>query len=84
MQDMGVNNVREFARRSGEDWSVVARHLRLLRLPQTILAHSQMPSVLRHFTVKQFDRLTKMPGDQAEEPFARDVAPMQAGCSPQP
>jgi hypothetical protein len=87
MQEMGARNVRDFARRSGEDWSVVARHLRLLRLPTGILdflTHRQTPAVLQHFTTKRLDGLTRMPEDQALAAFARDAALVQPGSSSDP
>jgi len=80
MQEMGARNVRDFARRSGEDWSVVARHLRLLRLPTEILdflTRKQTPAALQHFTTKRLDDLTRMPEDQALDAFAQDVALLQ-------
>jgi len=76
MTDMGCRGVRDFARRTGEDWSVVARHLRLLRLPDSIigfLEENETLDILRHFTVKHLDELTRMPARQATASFARQV-----------
>ena len=76
MEVMGCRSIRDFARRTGEDWSLVARHLRLLQLPDGIvffLEQNQTPAVLRHFTVKRLDELTRIPEDQATASFARQV-----------
>jgi len=87
LQGMGARNVRDFPRRSGEDWSVVARHLRLLRLPTEILgflARKQTPAVRQLFTTKRLDDLTRMPEDQALAAVAREAALVQPGFSSDP
>ena len=76
MEAMGCRSIRDFARRTGRDHSVVARHLRLLRLPDEIISHleqNQTPEVLRQFTLKQLDSLTRLPAEEAFSSFAEDV-----------
>jgi hypothetical protein len=72
----GAKSVRQFCRDEGENWSVVSRHLRLLRLPNDItnfLDSSQTPEVLRHFTVKRLDALTRLPDVEATSSCMEDV-----------
>ncbi len=73
----GAKSVRQFCRETGEDWSVVSRHLRLLRLPDAIidfLDKNQTPEILRHFTAKRLDVLTRLPDAQAAWLFVQEVA----------
>ena len=56
MEAMGCSSIREFARRTGRDHSVVARHLRVLKLPDkvlTYLAENQTPEILRECHTKR-------------------------------
>jgi hypothetical protein len=76
MQGVDAKSVREYCRRTGEDWSVASRHLRLLRLPEEItnsLHQNQTPEVLRHFTVKRLDALTRLADAEATSLFSREV-----------
>jgi len=76
MQEMSTISIREFARRTGEDWSVVSRHLRTLRLPEEItnfLDQNQTPEVLRHFTVKRLYALTRLSDTEATASFMQEV-----------
>jgi hypothetical protein len=62
MQQMGVKSIRKFARETGEDWSVVARHLCLLKLPKDIIDYIDMhqtPETLRLFSLRKLDRLAR-------------------------
>ncbi len=75
-EQSGARSVRQFCRDEGEDWSVVSRHLRLLRLPNDIidfLDNNQTPEVLRHFTVKQLDALTRLHDSEATSSFMQEV-----------
>ena len=68
MAARGCRSIREFARRTGRDHSVVARYLRVLNLPDEIIGfpeENQTPEVLRHFTVKRLDALARMPATDA-------------------
>ena len=76
LEQSGAKSVRQFCRDTNEDWSVVSRHLRLLRLPNDIidfLDGNQTPGVLRRFTVKRLDTLTRLPDPEAMSSFMRDV-----------
>ena len=60
MEAMGCSSIRDFARRTGRDHSVVARHLRILKLPDEVLAfleENQTPEILRAYHVKRLARL---------------------------
>jgi hypothetical protein len=77
MEEMGTKSVREFARKVGEDWSVVSRHLRLLQLPSDVvgfLDQSQIPEVLRHFTAKRLGDLTRLPRDKVADVFRQQLS----------
>ena len=68
MDAVGCKSIREFARQTGRDHSVIARHLKILTLPEEVIAfleENQTPEVLRHFTVKRLDALTRMPEAEA-------------------
>jgi hypothetical protein len=72
----GAKSIRQFCRDEDEDWSVVSRHLRLLRLPDEIidfLDRNQTPEVLRHFTVKRMDALTRLSDAEAVSTFMREA-----------
>lgn len=74
---MGCRSVRDFARRTGKDWSVVARHIRILDLPDTILSvlnGRQTPELLKRFPLKRLDALTRLPPKRAAEVFEQAVA----------
>lgn len=76
MEAMGCSSIRDFARRTGQDHSVVARHLRTLTLPERIIAlleENQTSKVLRHFTVKRLDALARLPDSEATLAFTREV-----------
>ncbi len=67
MKELGCKSIREFARKTGLDWSNVSPHLKLLNLPSPILEYlkqNQTPKVLgkcnldapdksRNFRIKQ-------------------------------
>ena len=85
MEAMGCSSIRDFARRTGQDHSVIARHLRLLQLPDEVigfLTENQTPDILRHFTVKHLDSSTRLPAEEALSSFAEDVggADFRAPC----
>jgi hypothetical protein len=84
MEAMGCRSVRGFAKRTVQDHSVVARHLRLLRLPDEIigsLEENQTPEILRQFTVKRLDELTRMPEDEATASFTRQIQAVRRASS---
>ena len=86
IEQSGAKSIRRFCRDEGKDWSVVSRHLRMLRLPDEIigfLEQNQTPEVLRHFTVKRLDALARLPGDEATSSFMQEVSKLGL-CSAEP
>ena len=54
----------------------MARHLRILTLPEEIIAFLEQnptPEVLRHFTVKRLDALTRLPHAEAVSTFMTEA-----------
>ena len=82
-EQSNAKSIRQFCRDEGEDWSVVSRHLRLLRLPDDIidfLDNNQTPEVLRHFTAKRLDALTRLPDAAATSDFMQEVRGLTLCC----
>ena len=83
---MDCRSIRDFARRTGQDHSVVARHLRILKLPEEVLAflgENRTSGILRHFTVKRLDALTRIPEAEAISSFmqeANGITPREASA----
>lgn len=72
-----ATSVRQFCREAGKDWSVVSRHLRLLRLPHEIvdlLEQNQTPEILQKFTLKRLDALTRLAHADAVSTFMREAS----------
>lgn len=72
----GATSIRQFCRDEGADRSVVSRHLRLLRLPDEIISfleQNQEPEILRHFSVKRLDALTRLPDAEATSSFTGEL-----------
>jgi len=83
MEEASARSIREFARKSGENCSVVSRHLRRLRLPDgviSLLEQDQTPEELRHFTVKRQGALTRVPHDKPSAPFRRQALVATGGA----
>jgi len=76
MAAMGCRSIRDFARRAGQDHSVVARHLRVLTLPDEVISfleENQTPEVLRKFHVKRLVALGRLPREQCLEEFSTEA-----------
>ena len=65
----GVNTVRELAEITGEDWSYIAKVLRILELPQGIrsfLLENSSPEVIRYFHLRRLLVIARI-GRQEEQ-----------------
>jgi hypothetical protein len=77
MEAMGCRSIREFARRTGRDHSIVARHLRILGLPDEVIAflqENQTPEILREYRVKRLAGLSRLSKEQCSAQFFASVA----------
>jgi len=73
---MDCRSIRDFARRTGRDHSFVARHLRVLKLPDEVLTYleeNQTPETLQHFPIKRLDALTRLPEAEAVYKFRQEA-----------
>jgi len=80
MEQNGCSGIRDFARRTGLDHSVVARRLRILKLPDEVLAflgENQTPEILRAYRVKRLATLSRLPGEQCLVRFFTDAHPQR-------
>jgi hypothetical protein len=76
MEELGCNSVREFAGRTGRDWSVVGRHLKLLQLPSPIvdsLQNDLTPEILRQCHLKYLVALCNLTEKERLKKFEDEV-----------
>ena len=72
MQSTGASSIRHLAEITGEDWSYIARLLRILKLPEPIksfLLENQGPAVVKYFHLRRLLELARL-GDEDVQ-FAR-------------
>jgi len=74
-QEQGFRSIRDLARAIGEDHSRIARVLKVLELPERVLAalrvHATHPRVRAHFTEKRLRQLVRR--DQGEAAILREI-----------
>ncbi len=76
MANLMLSVMGEFARKTGLDWSVVSRHLKLLNLPFPILEYlekNQTPEVLKQCHLKYLCSLTKLSEKECIIRFSTDI-----------
>jgi len=76
MKTLGCKSIRQYARITGNDFSIVAKYLRILSLPKNIikfLSSNQTPNVLRICSLRYLDKLTKISMASAKKQIETDL-----------
>ncbi len=66
MESTGASSIRQLAEMTGEDWSYIAKLLRILNLPQGIrevLTKNPFPQIVKHFHLRRLLEIVKL-GDE--------------------
>lgn len=72
----GVNTVRELAEITGEDWSYIAKLLKVLELPEPIrdfLSSNTDPAVIKTFNLRCLLKIVRLPGKERMLGLFRDI-----------
>jgi len=62
-ESAGVHSVRGLSEITGEDWSYIARLLRILKLPESIkkvLLENQNPAIVKHFHLRRLLEIVRL------------------------
>lgn len=66
MQSTGASSIRHLAEITGDDWSYIARLLRIIKLPESIkcfLIEQQNPVIMKHFHLRRLLEIVRLPAD---------------------
>jgi len=85
MQSTGASSIRQLAEITGEDWSYIAKLLKILDLPEGIreyLRNPNEPEVFKYFHLRRLLELVRLTDQDAQtERFCHMLQDATNGCS---